>query len=247
MPVQRRRPRPPDFLIIGAQRCGTASLFDALMAHPAMVAPPRREIHYFDLRYWRGRRWYQRHFERDPDQFSGESSPYYLFHPRVPGRVAADLPGVRVIVLLRDPIERAWSQHQLNRQTGRETLPFLEALEAEAERMEGLAPPRRPRRRQPHRDYSYAARGHYRSQLDRWQDAIGRNAILVLPSTELFEQPAAAHARILDHIGLPDHALPTPHRHRSADRLTTEVRAAAASFFVDDEAALVEGYGVGYR
>ncbi|MEL6981441.1 MAG: sulfotransferase domain-containing protein [Actinomycetota bacterium] len=246
MPGQRQRPRPPDFLIIGAQRCGTASLFDALMAHPRMVAPPRREIHYFDLRYWRGARWYRRQFERPADTFSGESSPYYLFHPQVPTRVAADLPGVRIIVLLRDPIERAWSHHQLNLQTGRETLPFLEALAAEADRMAGLPAPRWPRRRQPHRDYSYAARGHYRPQLDRWQAAVGPEAMLVLGSSELFERPATAQARILDHIGLPDHPLPTPHRHRSAERLSPEIREAAAPFFVTDEPSLLSDYGVAF-
>ncbi len=234
MPQRSGRPRQPDFLIIGGQRCGTATLFDALMAHPRVAAPPRREIHYFDLRYWRGRRWYHNQFRREPGQVSGESSPYYLFHPRVPARVAADLPDVRIIALLRDPIERAWSHHQLNLATGRDDLPFLAALGAESDRLAGLSPPHWPRRRQPHRDFSYAARGHYRPQLDRWRDAIGGEAMLVLRSTDLFEDPARTHRRILNHIGLAPASLPTPHRHRSSQRLTPELRAAALPFFVED-------------
>jgi len=241
VPQRSGRPRQPDFLIIGGQRCGTASLFDALMAHPHVTTPPRREIHYFDLRYWRGRRWYHNHFRREPGQVSGESSPYYLFHPRVPARVAADLPDVRVIALLRDPIERAWSHHQLNLQTGRDDLPFLAALEAESDRMAGLAPPRWPRRRQPHRDYSYAARGHYRPQLDRWRAAIGDEAMLVLRSIDLFDDPAGTHDRILDHLGLAPASLPAPHRHQSSQRLTPELRAAAQPFFVVDGIDVVDG------
>lgn len=241
MPQRSGRPRQPDFLIIGGQRCGTASLFDALMAHPQVTAPPRREIHYFDLRYWRGRRWYHSQFRREPGQVSGESSPYYLFHPRVPARVAADLPEVRVIALLRDPIERAWSHHQLNLRTGRDDLPFLDALEAESGRMADLAPPRWPRRRQPHRDYSYAARGHYRPQLDRWRDAIGDEAMLVLRSTELFDDPVGTHDRVLDHLGLAPAPLPTPHRHQSSQRLTPELRAAAQAFFVGGGIDVVDG------
>lgn len=246
MPQRSGRPRQPDFLIIGGQRCGTASLFDALMAHPQITPPPRREIHYFDLRYWRGRRWYHDQFRREPGQVSGESSPYYLFHPRVPARVAADLPEVRVVALIRDPIERAWSQHQLNLATGREELPFLTALEAEADRLAGLAPPRWPRRHQPHRDYSYAARGDYRPQLDRWRDAVGQEALLVLRSTDLFTDPAATHARVLDHLRLRPARLPAPHRHQSGQRLTPELRAAAAAFFVDDEVELYRVHGVDY-
>ena len=233
-------PRPPDFLIVGAQRSGTASLFDALMAHPMVTAPTTREVHYFDLRYWRGRRWYHRHFDRPPDQRSGESSPYYLFHPRVPARVAADVPRARVVALVRDPIERAWSQHQFNRRTGREDLPFLEALAAESSRLAGRAAPRWPRRRLGHRDHSYAARGRYPIQLERWEAALGASSILVVASAQLFRCPADVHRRVLDHLDLPDHDLPHPHRHGGAAPLDARTRVEATRFFPDLERDLEE-------
>lgn len=237
-------PRAPDFLIVGAQRAGTTSLFDALAAHPLMTPPTRREIHYFDLRYRRGGRWYRRQFRRPPGARSGESSPYYLFHPRVPDRVAADLPGVPVIALVRDPIDRAWSQHQLNRATGREDLPFLDALAAESGRLDGVRPPRRDRHRLTHRDHSYAARGRYLEQLDRWSAAIGPDRLLVVDSASLFAEPAQIHRRVLAHVGLVDRPLPTPHRHRSAERLDAATREAARPYFVDERNALADRYGV---
>lgn len=249
--------RPPDVLIIGAQRAGTTSLFDALAGHSGFAPPPRRELHYFDLRYWRGGRWYRRQFRRPPGTWSGESSPYYLFHPAVPARVAADLPGVPVVALVRDPIDRAWSQYQHNRRRGREDRSFLDALAAEADLLDGCRPPRwdhsrltdRATGRLTHRDASYAARGRYPDQLDRWADAVGRERLLVVASAELFADPASVHTLVLDHIGVADEPLPTPHRHHSPERLDAETRAEAEPFFpflADDEAVLRERYGVGY-
>ena len=101
-----RRARLPDFLILGAQRGGTTSLFASLAAHPEVAPPKEREIHFFNLNYWRGSRWYRRKFRRRPGEVSGESSPYYLFHPHAPPRVAADLPSAKFVVLLRDPVEQ---------------------------------------------------------------------------------------------------------------------------------------------
>ena len=225
------RGRPPDFLIVGAQRSGTASLFDALVSHPLVAPPTTREVHYFDLRYWRGRRWYHRQFRRPADRLSGESSPYYLFHPRVPERVASDLPQVRIVALVRHPIERAWSHHQFNLRTGREDLPFLEALAAEPERMAGRQAPWLPRRRLGHRDHSYAARGRYPTQLRRWAAAVGPQRMLVVGSAELFDRPGSAHARVLAHLGLPSHELSTPHRHGGGAVLDAGTRAEAARFF----------------
>lgn len=244
----RPRPdRPPEFVIIGAQRSGTTSLFDALMHHSRVTVPTRREVHYFDLNYWRGRRWYLRRFRRPPGMWSGESSPYYLYHPAVPARLARDLPAARLIVLVRDPIERAWSQHQHNLATGRDELPFVEALAAERSRIDGQRPPRRARHRVAHRDHAYAARGDYVRQLDRWVDAVGRDRLLVVPSARLYQQPTQTHEAVLRHLGLPVEPLPAPHRHRSPEVLSASVRRQVAPFFPYDEAELFERYGVSYH
>src|SRR5262249_32439169 len=113
----------PAFLIVGAQRCGTTSMFKTLRQHPAVLAPPlQKGIHYFDKNYDRAPAWYRSHFPLRANAaraegrvgvvpMTGESSPYYMFHPLAPQRIAADLPGVRLIVLVRDPVERAISAY----------------------------------------------------------------------------------------------------------------------------------------
>ena len=127
--------RLPDFLVIGAQRAGSTSLFAQLCEHPGVAAPSHKEIHYFDLQSFRGLRWYRSHFPpagRSRGRITGEASPYYLFHPAVPARVAEALPDVRLVALLRDPVARAYSQYQLSVRDGHETLGFEEALASRA-------------------------------------------------------------------------------------------------------------------
>ena len=102
--------RLPDFLVIGAQRAGSTSLFAQVCAHPGVAAPSHKEIHYFDLQSFRSLRWYRSHFPpavTARGRLTGEASPYYLFHPAVPGRVAATLPDVRLVARVRDPVARA--------------------------------------------------------------------------------------------------------------------------------------------
>jgi lipopolysaccharide transport system ATP-binding protein len=82
--------RAPDFLIIGAQKGGTTSLYSYLCEHPSVVAAERIEVHYFDLAYDRPWWWYKSHFPGrigNGRTLTGEASPYYLFHPLVPERV----------------------------------------------------------------------------------------------------------------------------------------------------------------
>ncbi len=114
---------PPSFLICGGQRCGTTSLYRALAAHPVgLKAVLHKGVHYFDIGYDRGMGWYRGHFplQRSADRVSErygvpaqtfESSPYYMYHPQAAARIAVDLPDARLIVLVRDPVERAYSQH----------------------------------------------------------------------------------------------------------------------------------------
>src|SRR4051812_3844485 len=113
----------PAFLICGGQRCGTTSLYRALAEHPLVLkAVLHKGVHYFDTSYDRGMAWYKAHFplQRSADKVSErygvpaqtfESSPYYMYHPQAAARIAQDLPQARLLVLVRDPVERAYSQH----------------------------------------------------------------------------------------------------------------------------------------
>lgn len=201
-----RRPL-PSFLIVGAAKAGTTSLHEYLCEHPQVSTPLRKEIHYFDFSYERGEPWYRAHFDRprDAGEISGESTPYYLFHPLVPERVARDLPEAKLIVLLRDPIDRAFSQHNHEVSSGYEDLPFGEAVEREAKRLQGED---ERMRREPgyrsfsHQHHSYLARSRYAEQLERWYGHFDRDRLLVLGAEELFADPAATLARTQEFLGL---------------------------------------------
>ena len=138
----------PGFIMIGAQRCGTTSLFRALMAHPQVVRPAfHKGINFFDLNYYRGLTWYRGHFPvarvaqaataRHGGPMTFEASGYYMYHPFAMERLARDLPRVKLVVMLRDPVERAFSAYKHEYARGYEWESFEKALELEDERLIG--------------------------------------------------------------------------------------------------------------
>jgi hypothetical protein len=207
----------PDFIIIGAQKCGTSSLYRYLAVHPTVVASAGKEVHYFDWNYRRGTRWYRAHFPTDLSRHifrmrtgqrlvTGEATPYYLFHPHVPRRIKGLVPRVKLIALLRDPVERALSAYEHQVRAGTESLPFLEAIDREGERLakdtERLTGDDTYNSRT-HRRFSYLARGVYADQLESWFEIFPREQLLVIRSEDLFEESAAVFAQVLDFLGLP--------------------------------------------
>jgi Sulfotransferase domain len=255
-----RRAR-PDFLVIGAKRGGTTTLFRALQDHPDVLRlfPARgntKSPHYFDDYYNRGPAWYRGHFPlirtttaTTPRKLTGEASPYYLFHPLSAGRIAADLPDVKCIVMLRDPIERAFSHHWDRVKNGVETLSFEDAIAAEPERLAGerdrfLADP--TYRGPAYEHFSYLARGRYAEQLAVWFDAIGRERILVLHSEDFYADPQAEFDRTLAFLGLAPHQREEFGRHHgNADRPTvaSETRRELEAYFAPYNTALAELLG----
>lgn len=219
----------PSFLIAGAQRCGTTSLYRALSQHPLLLKPVlHKGVHYFDVAYSRGLSWYQAHFPlkagaallahrhgRRPLAF--ESAPYYLFHPLAGERIARDLPEVKLIVLVRDPVERACSAHAHELARGFETESHFEhAVELEAGRLAGAE---EHLRAQPHavhhshQHHGYLARGRYAQQLDRLAPLFGRDRVLVIDSHRFFAEPERAYDRVLEFLDVPHLGYPEFDRH----------------------------------
>lgn len=209
----------PTFLIVGAQKGGTTSLYQYLVRHPEIVGAYTKEVHYFDLNHHRGLAWYRAHFPvRDqlwpgsarPRRITGEATPYYLFHPCVPQRVVEVVPGVRVIAVLRDPVRRAFSHYNHERKLGREPLSFREATSRETERLKGEAERMitDPSYRSfAHQHYSYLVRGIYVDQVKRWLDWFPREQLLFLDSDTLFSDPAASVVAVLRFLGLSEQEL----------------------------------------
>jgi hypothetical protein len=210
----RLDPRPralPDFLILGAQKAGTTALYAYLRWHPAITGPSWKEVSFFDRHYGRGVAWYRGHFPLRPDgRRVGEASPGYLFHPLAPDRVRETVPEARLIVLLRDPVDRALSQYHHEVGLGRERLSFEDALAAEDERTRGEES---RMIREPSYfshawwDYTYVARGRYAEQLERWFEVFPREQLLVVATEELAADPQGAYGRVLEFLGAPSHDL----------------------------------------
>lgn len=197
----------PDFIVLGAQKCGTTSLFSWLSAHPRVRPPSRKEVHFFDTQFLNGKQWYMRHFPPpEPDTWTGEASPYYLPHPLAPGRIAATCPNARLIVALRNPIDRALSHYHHIRRTRLEPLSFPEALALEPLRLEGEEEKlcRDPRYHSlNHRRFGYLARGLYADQIQRWLRHFPREQIHIFLFEDLCREPGRVLTEVEDFIGLP--------------------------------------------
>lgn len=201
----------PHAVIIGAQRCGTTSLFDFMIQHPQIHAPTKKEIHYFDIFYGKGESWYRAHFplckNLQQNDITAEASPYYLFHPYAPERLHALLPDTKIIVLLRNPVERALSQYFLEVKLEREPLSLRDALAAEEKR---LAPEREKMAADPlyysriHQWFSYCTRGKYIESLQKYDAYKKVNKLLVLQSEKFFRNPHSVMRSVFQFLNVDD-------------------------------------------
>lgn len=250
----------PDFLIVGAQRCGTTSLYKTLAEHPDVLpAGLHKGVHYFDTDYERGPLWYRSHFptkvrarvaeqHRGVRPITGEASPYYMFHPLAPERIARDLPEARLVVLLRDPVERAYSAYVHERARGFESLSFEDALAAEPERLAGeedrlVREPGYVSR--VHQHNAYLARGRYVDQLERLEAQVGRDRLCVVDADELFVDFTTGFSRVRDFLGLAEW-MPATFEQRNArprTKLEPEVRARLEDHFAQYDERLAAWWG----
>jgi hypothetical protein len=234
----RRRPL-PDFLVIGAQKAGTTALYAYLRWHPGIAGPSWKEVSFFDRHWWRGEAWYRGQFPlRAGERLVGEASPSYLFHPLAPERARSLVPGAKLVALLRDPVDRAYSQYQHEVALGREPLSFEDALAAEDERLVGEVERLIADSRAFSRawwDHTYTARGRYAEQLERWLEAFPSEQLLVVRTEELGERPAETYGSILAFLGAEPHQLPDYPRvfDRDYEPMRAETRAALAATFAE--------------
>lgn len=255
----------PDFLVLGTKRGGTTSLWHYLLEHPGVLpmwpaAETLKSSHYFYWHHARGIAWYRSHFPTSATRrlasrrlghrvVSGEASPYYLYDPRVPERVRAELPDARLIVALRDPVERAYSHYRERVRAGVEPLTFEQALAAEPERLAGelqamQANPDYYSRA--HDWYSYRDRGVYAPQVRRWQQAFPASSLLILRSEDLYADPQTTLHQVTDFLGLPRIALSSAERWNyqpSSTGMQAQTQAELRSFYRPHNAVLYQLLG----
>ncbi len=201
----------PDFVIAGAQKAGTSTLFELLSAHPDVHRSPVKEPHFFCVDPLTGRLpWrgpydqrifagavtspsaYVELFADAAGRLTGDASTGYLADPEVPGRLAAARPDVKVIVILRDPVLRAFSAWKMWRRVGFEPLQFADALEAEEERRAaGWSS-----------TYRYLANGDYADQLDRWRSAVGSSKLHLITTDSLQRSQRLAVAGVTSFLDI---------------------------------------------
>lgn len=238
----------PGFVIIGAQRGGTTSMYNYLAQHPQIRTPHAKELHYFSLHYRRGLDWYRGNFPvLAPGEISFEATPLYLFDERTPGRVAADLPSAKFVVLLRDPVSRAYSHYQHNRKHGIEPLSFEEAVAREPDRLASRSRSAAYAVRRRRRLYGYLERGDYAVQLRRWFDLMDPSRFLVLRSEEMYRDPQTTLDETLGFVGVEPYDDVVFSRHNgsttSRPKLSNSLRAELAARFEGPNADLAQLLG----
>jgi hypothetical protein len=238
----------PSYFIVGAKRAGTTSLDEYVVDHPMVLrGMVEKGCRYYDVNYDRGPAWFRSHLPlaRDIDRLQrelgerplfGESSPYYAFHPDAPARIASDVPDARLIFVLRDPVERAWSHYRYEVARGFERLAPEEALAAESPRLAQAG----DAGRFAHRHYSYVGRSRYGEQVRRLWEHFPRDNVLLVSSHDVFAAPEAVMARVFAHVGLPAHSQASYKAHKALQpqSVPEAFRAIVSAAVSDDEADL---------
>ncbi|MDC0315966.1 sulfotransferase [Synechococcus sp. AH-551-G15] len=244
----------PKFLGLGVQKGGTTTLQLLLEQHPQVWLPPKKELHYFSLHYARGAQWYSDCFvEAKAKQCCGEITPYYIFHPQAPQRIAELIPDARLIVLLRDPVERCLSQYFHSCRWGLETLGLEQALAAEEDRLLGaelmLAPVGATHRS--HQEHSYLARSRYEEQLARYELLFPSVQMLVLRSEDLFKDGPSVWELVqnflrLDVVPFPDGVAPANAGGGEASSVPVRVCQQLREQLAPTYLAIKERYGISW-
>jgi hypothetical protein len=216
----------PNFIVVGTQKGGTTELYDQLALHPNIAPAFAKEVHYFDANFDKGVDWYTAFFPRalepyknnPPECITGEASPCYIFHPDVARRVWATVPRVKIILMLRNPVDRAYSHYHHEVRLGYETLPFETAIDREHERLAGEKEKMLEDEHyysDNYMHYSYLTRGVYVDQVKPWYELFPKEQILLLKSEEFFADTSATMSRVHEFLGVPDVETVKPTRHKS--------------------------------
>lgn len=203
----------PDFIIIGAQKCGTTSLYSYLIQHPCVASAYKKEINFFNINFNKGMAWYRSHFPSTiykryikhtfgRDFITGEGSPDYLNHPYAPKRIFDMIPQVKIIIMLRNPVDRAYSNYHMRVRKRRENLTFQDAINREIENIGNNRSRPGDENYPPYK--GYLSRGIYINQLKAWMDLFSKEQITILQSEIFFDNPPKIFTHVSKFLDLPN-------------------------------------------
>ena len=256
----------PDFFIIGAARSGTTSLFKYFDNNRNVLLSQKKEPNYFSFNFstfnfvWYrslfpllSRRYYRR-IVHNEKVVAGESSTYYMFHPLAPKRLQKKYPKAKIIVLLRDPIERSYSHYKLNVSLGREKLSFEEAVDRERDRIMSC---RERQLADPNYDsdalhyYTYLERGKYAEQLNNWTAYFPSSQIKFIKSEDLFKTPVEVITSIENFLNvgasLQTGSVFKPMNQSKKQEMSLEVKKKLVNYFRTHNDELIKMTGINFN
>ena len=255
----------PDFYIIGVVKGGTTSLFEYLMMHPNTIQPIGKEIDFFGEYYKRGVNWYKCCFplkyqknkaEKSVSSkiITGEATPRYIDYPHAAKRIKALTPNAKFILLLRNPIERAYSHYVMNFNNGDEnleTLSFEEAIQNEEKRISGEYEKMIENENYyswKYYDYGYLNQGIYAKKIKNWYKVFPKESLLILQSEKMFSEPKILFKRVLEFLNLPEYTLDKfekfkPGNYSNAQKIQPEIRKKLEDYFENHNKELYQLLG----
>jgi tetratricopeptide (TPR) repeat protein len=228
--------RQPHFLIIGIGKGGTSSLYHYLVNHPQILPALKKEVFFFNQNLSYGLDWYLAHFSpipKDANLLTGEATPWYLVSFNAEQEVARLFPKIKLIVLLRNPVLRAFSQYQMRVEFEKETRTFLDVITSEMAAINRLSHPTLTDTEYWHREKGDLLFGLYVYFLEKWMAVFPREQILILQSEDFYAHPAATLTQVFDFLGVPDYPLPAYPNYNpgSYSPMTEDLRQILADFF----------------
>lgn len=192
----------PDYLIIGTQKGGTYSLYNYILQHPYAYTAHTKEICFFDRYFYRKETWYRANFPTKFQKFfakiknggfiTGEATHDYIFHNVVPARVKKVLPNVKLIVSLRNPTDRAYSQYIMRKKGGYEKLSFEDAIKIHDSRIQ--------KSWWHHQRFAYLKRGIYVDELEHWFNYFPRKQFFIIETKELENSPHETYKKLCNFL-----------------------------------------------
>ena len=254
--------RLPDVIIIGGQRCGSTSLWDCLNQHPQFLCPPhkaifRKELHYFNMQWQHPFENYLKiNFSHVPeDKITGEGTPDYIDHPIAPFAIQKYLPNVKLIAILRNPVDRAISNYNFAKARPNHApidLPMLEAFKREPELIKDAWNDMVDGKITTHpivQFMSYTRKGRYYEQLQRYEFFREKKQLLILKSEDFFKEPIKVSKQMYKYLGIDTAFTPKPVRENREKQIafpTDETLAWLKDYFKEPNARLKKVYGISW-
>lgn len=228
----------PNFIIVGTVRSGTTSLYYNICEHPSVVSAAYDEIGFFDSNYHLGLNWYRSMFptenemkelrEKTGMSITGEDTPFYFWKKEVVDRIYDILPKVKIIVIFRNPVDRAYSNYNLGIRSKTETLTFEDAVDEEIKFLDEHS-----FRDSIDRRRSYLSKGIYEKQVKLWFDIFPKEQIHILSTEKMNQNPQDTLQKIFEFLNLPKYNIKNPQRQKHAkyEKMDDKVREKLLKFY----------------